>query len=320
MAIASITFVLILTIVVLPYWAFVVRSEQDETRKLRKRMKVTVAKGPKRPDLMQAETPLSNVPAVAAVLQRAGAIAYPLKRKLLQAGLEMPVGTVILGAIFASLLAFLLVYFVSSRLLVAIPFGVVAGAIPFLIIRMMANRRIAKFEEQFPEATELLARALRAGHAFTTGLSMVADELPDPVGSEFRLVYDRQSFGMPMSDALRDMAQRVPLLDARFFVTAVLTQRESGGNLSEVLDNLARLMRERFTVRREVRTLSAHGRITGWVLISLAPALALILFAIAPQHMMLLVSDPIGRAMVAICMVLQVIGVFAIRRIINIEI
>ena len=320
MAIAGITFALILTMIVLPYWVFVVRSEQDESRKLRKRMKVTAAKGPARPDLMQAETPLSNVPAIAAILKRAGAISYPLRNTLLQAGLEMPVATVLLGAIFSGLLAFALVYFVAKQFLVALPFAVIAASIPVLIVRMMAKRRIAKFEEQFPEATELLARALRAGHAFTTGLSMVAEELPDPVGSEFRLVYDRQAFGMPMADALRDMAQRVPLIDARFFVTAVLTQRESGGNLSEVLDNLARLMRERFTVRREVRTLSAHGRITGWILVCLTPALALILFAIAPQHMTLLVSDPIGRAMVAVCMVLQVIGVFAIRRIINIEI
>jgi tight adherence protein B len=320
MVIAVGTFAAILGLIVVPYWLFVVRSEQDETRKLRKRMKVTVAKGPARIDLVQSEQPLSNVPVVATLLENIGFVTEPLRRKILQAGLDVTVGVVLLGVLFCAFLAFAVVYYVMGRALVALPFALVAAGIPVVVVRFMASRRVSKFEEQFPEATELLARSLRAGHAFTTGLSMVAEELPDPVGAEFRLVYDRQAFGMPISDALRDMAQRVPLLDARFFVTAVLTQRESGGNLAEVLDNLARLMRERFTVRREVKTLSAHGRITGLVLVCLTPALAAILFFLAPAHMMLLISDPMGRFMVGACVVLQVIGGLAIRRIINIEI
>ena len=290
------TFAAILGLIVVPYWLFVVRSEDDDTRKLQKRMKVTVTKTAGRIDLVQSEQPLSNVPAVASLLGNLGFVTNPLRKKLLQAGLDVTVGVVLLGAVFFAFLAFALVYSVTRYAMVALAFSFLAAAIPILVVRFMATRRIDKFEEQFPEATELLARSLRAGHAFTTGLTMVADELPDPVGAEFRLVYDRQSFGMPMSDALRDMAQRVPLLDARFFVTAVLTQRESGGNLAEVLDNLARLMRERFTVRREVRTLSAHGRITGLVLMCLTPALAAILFFLAPAHMMLLISDPLGRS------------------------
>jgi tight adherence protein B len=119
---------------------------------------------------------------------------------------------------------------------------------------------------------------------------------------------------------LRDLAQRVPVLDVRFFVTAVLTQRESGGNLAEVLDGLAVLMRERLKLKRQVRTLSAHGRITGWVLFALAPTIATILTLIAPAHMSLLLTDPLGRAMVGAVLVLQVIGIFAIRRIIDIEV
>ena len=107
------------------------------------------------------------------------------------------------------------------------------------MLNVLANRRVAQFEEQFPEAIDLMSRALRAGHAFTTALSMVGEELPDPVGGEFKLAYDRQNFGMPLPDALRSLGARVPLIDARFFVTAVLTQREVGGNLSEVLENLA---------------------------------------------------------------------------------
>src|SRR5687768_15096931 len=209
------TFAAILGVVIVPYWLFVVRSEQDETRKLRKRMKVTVAKAPGRIDLMQTEQPLSTVPAVAALLENFDFVTNPLRRKLLQAGLDVTVGVVLQGTVFSAFLAFAVVSFVTGSAWIGLVFGVIAAGIPIVVVRFMATRRINKFEEQFPEATELLARSLRAGHAFTTGLSMVAEELPDPVGAEFRLVYDRQAFGMPMTDALRDMAQRVPLLDAR---------------------------------------------------------------------------------------------------------
>jgi tight adherence protein B len=196
----------------------------------------------------------------------------------------------------------------------------VTASAPFLFLRYKALKRQRAFEEQFPEALDLIGRALRAGHAFNTGLGMVAEEIPEPVGGEFRLIHDRQNYGMPLADALKDFGARVPLLDARFFVTAVLTQRESGGNLAEVLDNLANLIRERFKVKRQVRTVSAHGRITGWVLSFLAPTLAAVLVIIAPAHMGLMLKDPLGVRMIIGAMVLQIIGVIAIRRIINIEV
>jgi tight adherence protein B len=320
MIFAVITFVVILLLIVAPYWLFVVRGEQGATKKLRKRMKVSASKGPARPELMQAETPLSHVAAVDSVLRKTGLITAPLHRKVLQSGLNITVGGVVLASLLIGFVVFVLMFWLTRWISVAAGLAAAATIIPYVIVKIAAGRRLRKFEEQFPEATELLARALRAGHAFTTGLQMVADELPEPVGAEFRLVYDRQAFGMPLADALRDMAQRVPLLDARFFVTAVLTQRESGGNLSEVLDNLAKLMRERFMVRREVRTLSAHGRITGWVLGLLAPVLAIILVLLAPQHMSLLITDSIGRFMIGVAVFLQIVGVFTIRRIIDIEI
>ena len=145
-------------------------------------------------------------------------------------------------------------------------------------IRCVRNQRMLKFDEQFPEAIDLLARALRAGHALTTGLLMVAEELPEPIGPEFKTLYDQQNFGLPLPQALRNFAERIPSLDARFFVTAVLTQREAGGNLSEVLDNLASIIRDRFKVKRQVRVISAHGRITGWMLSALPTSLALLFF------------------------------------------
>ncbi len=179
--------------------------------------------------------------------------------------------------------------------------------------------RLRVFEEQFPEAIDLISRALRAGHAFTTGLSMVADEIPAPVGHEFRRLYDEQNFGMSLPDALRAMAHRVPVLDARFFVTAVLTQRESGGNLSEVLDNLASVMRERFKLKRQIRVISAHGRISAWVLSCLPPALAGVLFLLSPDFMRILWEDPLGVRLIVIAVTLQIVGTFVISRMVRIE-
>jgi tight adherence protein B len=200
-----------------------------------------------------------------------------------------------------------------------LPAGFVAAWIPILVLRYKASKRITLFEEQFPEAIDLIARALRAGHAFTTGLAMVAEEAPQPVGGEFRTLYDQQNFGMPLPEALRSFAERIPLLDSRFFVTAVLTQREAGGNLAEVLDNLGSVIRERFKVKRQIRVLSAHGRITGWVLSAIPPVLAVALLFITPQHMRLLIDDPLGPPMIIGAVVLQILGTLIIRKIVNIE-
>jgi tight adherence protein B len=202
---------------------------------------------------------------------------------------------------------------------IAVLVGAIFATGPFFYLQWMRSRRMHQFEEKFPEAIELIARALRAGHAFTTGLSMVADEIPAPVGSEFRLLYDRQNFGMPLPEALRGFAQRIPLLDARFFATAVLTQREAGGNLSEVLDNLARVVRERFKVKRQVRVISAHARITGWVLVALPPATAVAFLVVVPDTIKLLVTDPVGVKMVAVAAFLQITGGLIVKKLVNIE-
>jgi tight adherence protein B len=150
-------------------------------------------------------------------------------------------------------------------------------------------------------------------------MEMVATEMPKPVGPEFRLLYDQQNYGMPIGDALRRFAERIPILDARFFVTAVLIQRESGGNLSEVLDNLSKVIRERFRVKRQMRVISAHGRITGWILVCLPPALALALMSISDEHRRTMFGEPLGIQMMVGAAVLQVIGTLIIRKIVDVE-
>jgi tight adherence protein B len=198
--------------------------------------------------------------------------------------------------------------------------ALVAGAAPIGFLLNRRSARMYKFEEYFPEALDLISRALRAGHAFQTSLGMVAEEMKEPVGPEFKKTFDQQNFGLPLRDALNQMTERVPVLDVRFFVTAVLIQRETGGNLSEILDNLAHVIRERFKIRRQIRVHTAHGRFTAFVLLSLPPALAIALSMLNPEHMKLLFDDRTGQMALMIALVMQAVGFFWISRIIKIEV
>jgi tight adherence protein B len=202
----------------------------------------------------------------------------------------------------------------------AAPVGLSLGALPVLFLMQRRAARIKKFEEQFPEALDLLSRALRAGHAFQTSLGMVADEVAEPVGPEFKKTFDQQNFGLPLKECLFELADRVPLLDVRFFATAVTIQRETGGNLAEILDNLAHVVRERFKILRQVRVHTAHGRFTGYVLLSLPAALGIALTFINPDHMKLLFNEKMGQTMIIVAIIMQTIGYVWIRKIIKIEV
>jgi len=207
-----------------------------------------------------------------------------------------------------------------SPVAAAAPVGLLLGALPILFLMQRRSARIKKFEEQFPEALDLLARALRAGHAFQTSLGMVADEVAEPVGPEFKKTFDQQNFGLPLKECLFELADRVPLLDVRFFATAVTIQRETGGNLAEILDNLAYVVRERFKILRQVRVHTAHGRFTGYVLLALPAVLGIILSYLSPDHMNTLFTDPMGKTMLMGAGVMQTVGYFWIRKVIQIEV
>lgn len=198
--------------------------------------------------------------------------------------------------------------------------GAIAGALPVAFLSFRRSKRMRAFEEMFPEALDLLSRALRAGHAFQSAMGMVADGLKEPVGPEFKKTFDQQNFGLPLRDALVQMSERVPILDVRFFVTAVLIQRDTGGNLSEILDNLAHVVRERFKIKRQVRVHTAHGRFTAVVLLSLPPALALVLRYINPEHMAVLFTNKMGQTMLIAVLIMQVVGFLWIRKVIRIEV
>ena len=248
------------------------------------------------------------------------ATGFALERWLEQTGVAISLS----GLLVASLLGALLLGFLANALVghaLATGAGALIGlVIPPALLRGRRATRLGKFEEHFPEALDLLSRAVRAGHAFSAGLKMIADELDDPVGPEFRKTFDEQNFGLPLKDALEHLANRVPSLDVRFFVTAVLIQHDTGGNLAEILDNLAEVVRERFKIRRQVRVHTAHGRMTGYVMLALPAFLTVALSFINPDHVNLLFRDSMGQMMLGCAIVLQTVGYLWIRQVVKIEV
>jgi tight adherence protein B len=199
--------------------------------------------------------------------------------------------------------------------------GAVLGAIiPFSYASYRRTKRFQKFEELFPDAIDTLARAVRAGHAFTTALELIATEIADPVASEFRMLFEEQKFGLPVRDALLNLTDRMPLVDVKFFVTAVMLQRETGGNLAEILDNLSYVIRERFKIMRQVRVYTAQGRLTMLLLMGLPPVIVLIMLTTSPAFIRPLFADPIGHTLIVSGIVLQTLGYFVIRNIIRIQV
>jgi tight adherence protein B len=243
-----------------------------------------------------------------------------LARLIEQSGVRTTPSGVIIMSLAAAVFVWMLVSWLVPQPFAAPLAALVAGAAPTAWLMNRRSSRLKRFEELFPEALDLLARAIRSGQAFQTALGMVADELPEPVGPEFRKTFDQQNFGLPLREALNEMSVRIAILDVRFFVTAVLIQRDTGGNLAEILDNLAHVVRERFKIRRQVRVHTAHGRFTGYVLMALPGALAVALTFINPEHMALLFHEKMGQTMLMGAVVMQMIGYVWIRKVIKIEV
>lgn len=276
-----------------------------------------------KPEPVEAALVKGQVRGMLPALDRvAGGTAYGtwLIRLIDQSGAKVGVSSVLLASVgLGAAAAFAMAALLREPLGMIPGFGL-GAAVPFVVLLRKRSVRIRRFEEQFPEALDTLSRAIKAGHAFTTAMGMVADEGQDPIGPEFRKTFDEQNFGLPLKDALNNLAIRVGLLDVRFFVTAVLIQRETGGNLSEILENLAYVVRERFKILRQVRVYTAHGRMTGYVLMALPAFLAIALKFINPEHMDLLFTNHMGRLMLCGVVVMQTIGYLWIRKIVTIEV
>ncbi len=209
---------------------------------------------------------------------------------------------------------------VTRRWVVALPAAVLGTLTPYVYIRRMRTRRLRAFEEQLPEAIDLLGRAIRAGHPLSAGLKMVAEETVDPIAGEFRTLFEEQRFGLPFEDALLGLADRIDLVDVRIMVTAILVQREVGGNLAEILDNIAHTIRARFVIRRQLRAYTAQGRMSGYILAVLPIAVGTIIFFLNPDYILTLFREPLGHFLLVTGAVLQLLGFLWIRKIINIEI
>ena len=201
---------------------------------------------------------------------------------LLQAGMDMRAGN-FLGFSALSGIAVLIVTYIFSKRVEIAWIGLLVGFIlPYSYASYKRNKRFERFEELFPEAIDTLARAVRAGHAFTTALEMITSEINEPIAGEFRQLYEEQKFGMPVRDALLNLTDRVPLVDVKFFVTAVMLQRETGGNLAEILDNLSYVIRERFKIQRQVRVYTAQGRLTMALLMGMPPIIVTVMLVLNP--------------------------------------
>jgi tight adherence protein B len=194
------------------------------------------------------------------------------------------------------------------------------GALPIAYVFFLRRQRFKKFEAMFPQAIELLVRSTRAGHPFTTSMEMIATELAEPIAGEFRRIHEEQKFGLPIRDALLNLAERVPIMDVKFFVTSLMLQRETGGNLAEILEQLAHVIRERFKILRQVRVYTAQGRLTMIILMSLPPGLVLFMSVANPDFMKPLLTDPMGHFLIGLGLLLQTIGFFVIRRVIDIKV
>ncbi len=265
------------------------------------------------------QRPTSSMPGVDRLVRGTQAASW-LAKLIDQAGLQVSPGTIVVSCVAAGGVLALAGFLALSRW-EAPAVGFVLGLLlPIGWLRYKRGVRMKKFEEQFPEALDLLSRAIRAGHAFQSAMGMVADELDAPVGTEFRKSFEQQNFGLPLKEALNLLSERMPLMDVRFFATAVNIQRETGGNLAEILDNLAHVVRERFKILRQVRVHTAHGRFTGYVLLALPAALAVALHFISPGHIKTLFTHPMGQTMVLGAIVMQTIGFVWIKRVIKIEV
>lgn len=255
---------------------------------------------------------------LSAVLERLPQL-QDLEHLLEQSGLELTPGTYVLQILGSASAVGVGALAVGVPPEFAFVLAAAAGTVPYLYVRRKRSKRLAAFEEAFPDAIDLLGRSVRAGHALTTGLKVVADEVAEPVGGEFRRVFEEQKFGLPLRDSLLAMGDRIDLPDVHIFVTALLVQRETGGNLVESLQSLASVIRSRFKLRREIKTRTAQGRMTGYLLAAMPVFLGLLLYAINPEYMGVLIQEPAGRTALMVALAMQFVGYLFIRRIVNLD-
>lgn len=245
---------------------------------------------------------------------------HQLDRILMQSGLQLTVARFIGLTLLAIVAGLVLGALLALPAIIVMAAGASAGAMPWLYVRRAIYKRLNSIEQQFPDALDLMGRAMLAGHAFPSALKMVGDEMPEPVAAEFRIVFDEVNYGISVQDALINLAKRVPSTDVGYFVISVLIQRETGGNLAELLGNLSKLIRERLKLLGEIRVLAAEGRLSAQILTVLPFALAFVINLINPKFLSVLWTDPAGLKIIGFTLLLMVVGIFWMWRIVKIRI
>lgn len=247
-------------------------------------------------------------------------LAANLRKLIEQADLNIRVGTLVLATLVFGIVGFLVAKMSLVPVALSLAIGATLAVIPYTYVLVVRKRRMKRFETLFPDSVDLMSRAIRAGHAFNTGIKMVADEMPDPVGKEFRRVHDEQNMGMPLRDALQGLIDRIELVDLKLFVVAVLIQRQSGGNLAEILDKIAYTIRERFRILRQLRVHTAQAKLTGLVLTVLPPVTGGIIYWLNYDYMKIIFEEQMGIYVLVYAALLQLAGFVWIRKIVNIEV
>jgi len=266
------------------------------------------------PDILRNSV-LSDVPLLNGILVRIPGI-QRLELYVRQANVPYRLGFFILLTIVVALIGLIASYQLTKTLFVSVAGAAVLGVCPFLYVRLKRTHRMQKFQRQLPDSLDLIARALRAGHAFTSGMKLAADEFDDPLGTEFQETVDEINFGNDVPGALKNLARRVDCPDVKYFVVSVIVQRETGGNLAEIIEKIAHLIRERFKLQGKIRVLSAESRLSAGILILVPFVFVTAIHFLNPGYINALFSDPIGRMMAATSCFMMAIGVFVIRRMI----
>ena len=293
----------------------------NKDAELEGRLKVLTGAAPAASDVKSEASllsqPLDNVPGVVENLLKY----FPnMGVYLKQSGLSITPGQFTLVTMLLMAVGFGGCMAAQMHIAVAISTGISLGLLPFLFVFFVRKRRLKRFAALLPEALELVSRALRAGHSLAAGIQLVAQEMSSPICDEFTRCYEEQNLGVPLEEALEAMTDRVPNMDLRFFVTAVILQRQTGGDLAEILDKIGHLIRERFKIWGAIQALTGEGRLSGVILLALPPVLFGVIYRLNQEYVMALFTDPLGKQMLMAAVVMQILGALVIRKIVNIKV
>jgi tight adherence protein B len=314
------TFIAVAVVAIALWFFFSFDTQQEVVRQRIEAVRKAEQHGELSVDLQLLRNEMySSVPLVHRMLMRLS-WSHDVNDFIAQSGLKTRLGALLMLSGVCFLGGYLVVQQLTRHAVAGLAAGLALMFVPIGFIAWKRSKRLKAFEEHFADALDLLGRAVRAGHAFTTGLEMISKESPEPIAGEFRKTFEEQNFGLPLRDSLLNLAERVPLIDVRFFVTALLIQKDTGGNLAEILDNLARLIRDRFRIYREVGVKTAQGRLTAMILVALPVVMVFVLEVLNPSYVGVLFTDPVGPLVLGGAAAMQVVGSLILWRIVHIEV